>query len=537
LIVSHCGSKCDGLYDQRTSTSYYDGVRCLAFVEGLGAVGDHPGIGLWCITADVYPMYPLSEQRRRYRLQEYWEGPQLLYVCRDTTPLSTRWEPVLGTYPAPAVCLASAKPLVVCSVPQSVSGGEFLSLSPEVSGLVLDAAFNLKVARWRGDAHDLPRGHTCLELALMLASTFNDLRSASAVCKAWRAGLFHVHFTGAMRVVLQVAEAHEDVRVPGPHEYFKLCLRHYARPMDDGLAITHDPMFRRCAWGVSIDELQLSAPTGWRPAHGNDWTGEPVGGMLRKLAPAFYAFARELFPDARLPWSQNLDRDGMSTHGDGVRTRWTSLLDDRCGSARFDGDAHLLARCEPNGTPRLFTFAGEQLTSDAHLEPAFRVLESRLAAKSSGLRVILTGMRHGWSCSYRPQRGQALCEFCAEYGLGGGCRQCKEKRGWSTLKAQETLKFQVVGDVPVPHVELCISGMCVPWFRTTDDADRNVKFLREMLAGCTAAEDVGLSSDEEISDLADDCASDSPLEESDGAEGEESAEGEDAGVDDGHASA
>merc|ERR1712110_192537 len=124
---------------------------------------------------------------------------------------------------------------------------------------------NLKAARWRGDAHLLPRGHTCLEIALMLANAFNDLRSASAVCNAWCAGLLHVHFPRAVSTILQVAQAHEDLRVPRPQEYFSLCLRHYTRPMDDGLAITHDPVFKRCAWGVSIDELRLSAPSsGWR---------------------------------------------------------------------------------------------------------------------------------------------------------------------------------------------------------------------------------------------------------------------------------
>jgi len=503
LVVSECGSKCDGIFEQHGPTLYCNGVLRVAFIEGLGVVGGHGGLGVWCVLADLYPTYPLSEQRGYYHLQKHWEGPQLLYVCRDATPLSTRWEPVLGSYPGPAVRLSSAKPPLLCVVPHCVSRCGPFSGTPEVTTLVLDTAFNVEAAKWRGDARDLPRGHTCLEIALLLASIYKDLRSASVVCKTWHAALIHVHFPSAVRSVLQVAEAHTSVAVARPEEFLQLCLRQCRCPISRGLAITHDPVFKRYAWGVSIDELRLSAPSSaWRPSAGNDWTGEPVGEMLRELAPAFYVFARKLLPDARLPWDKNLHRDGMFKHGDGTKTIWTSLLDDlRCSG--FDGKAHLLARSsEPEGFGKFFTFTGELLTSDERLGPALRVLADRLVATSSRWRVSLKGQAHGWSLSYHDKRGDEQCQMCKRFVRPTFCRICREKRGWSTLKAQETLKFNVVGESPVPYVELCISGMCVPFFCTTDDADRDAELLRVVLGDDAAHPGAGRSGDEDDEDLA-----------------------------------
>lgn len=507
VVVSYCLGKRDGIYEQRTPTLYCKGVLRLVFVEGLGVAADHGGRGVWCLLADLHPTYPLDVQRLYYNLKERWEGPQLLYVCRDSTPVSNRWEPVLGSYPGPVVRPSRAKPTLVCAATAPFPSSGQLVGAPEVNRLVLDFAFNVAAAGWRGHARRSPQGHTCLEIALLLASIYKDLCSASAVCRSWHAALLHVRLSSAVRSVLQVTESHESVTVATPEEFLGLCLRHHKRSVCDGLAITHDPVFARCAWGVSIDELELSAPSsGWRPVAGNDWTGEPVGEMLRELAPAFFVFARELLPDALLPWDKHLHRHGSTRHGDGTETITTSLLDDLFGSAGPGGEAHVLARCsETNGLAELLTFAGEVLTSGARLRPALRVLEDRLARTSSRWRVRLTQHSHGWvSSRHKPRDGP--CELCKLLTVARTtpCRRCQVRHGWGTLNAQEKLRFEVIGEAPVPYVELHIAGMCVPFFGTTDDADRDTHLLHEVL-GIDEAESclwTGTPSDEDDADLA-----------------------------------
>ena len=262
------------------------------FQKGCIRLAFEPSLGLWAITADLRADAVDDLYSSRLILGERslrWEGPQLLYVCLDPSPLG-RWLPVLGTEPAPQGMGERVEHIEPGSVfPTQVIDGHLPSgLLAHIFGNVMD----LSTRNWGGyiDFSFFGRGVCGLsaretEKALCaLEGSASRIAAVSRSCHAlvaeWRRRLL----PAALRKFLYGMLA-EDVK--GVRDASKVAPSLMAKA-DLTLSMRHASDFRSCVWGAVPWSIVVK-----------HLVSEDL--KLKNVLPELKAFVRELFQGVGLP--------------------------------------------------------------------------------------------------------------------------------------------------------------------------------------------------------------------------------------------
>jgi len=448
LYVGPCGSQCGGTYCQHSrSADYVLGPAYVTFVEELG---------LWCLLANVYATFPLEEVREIMGLKKHWEGPQLLYACRESAP-SGAWVPILGEYPPPKVCTTAD----AIAMPRPVFGVRAPSTSPfvrpDLCRSILDLLSNLDLATWckvgRWTA-------TSLEIAVLIEEVLRDSTMASRVCRSWYSALQAAGTASGVRRLLQLDRAVNVQQLASIRQAVRV-LRLTARAKPQSLlSLTQLPAFATFAWAASIHEVKVAMRL---PEGSSRDPGGTHARMLEGIAPQFWHLAKRLLSDMPLAWCRYPNANGFeSRRGESYIS--LCLAERMCAPTELHNKAELLCRVAPGGAgSALFRFDGGEVASGEQLrEAAQGVLTAAFQLES---------IRSGWASTcndgrhFPREQPLARCDRC-RVSKPLRCSECGFFRGWEMLFAEVEFVFSVTGR---PGVHLQISAACLPFRRNRDD--------------------------------------------------------------------
>ena len=443
LMVGHCGTaQCVGPYTSIPDAGSRAGTR---FQRGCIRLAFEPSLGLWAITAEARANPGDDLHCSRLILGERclrWEGPQLLYVCLDPSPLG-RWLPVLGAEPAPqgmgekaqhtetAASFAPAQVIDGCLPPALLACifAHVLDSPKESWGGYIDFSFFGRGVRGLSAAEIVKEISALEESARRIAAIS---RSCHSLVTQWRR-----LFPSAIRRVLYGMLA-EDVDEDTDASEFAIDLM---RKTDLTMNIREDSDFRTCMWGAVPWSIVVRHPV-------------TEGLQLSTVLPALKAFVRELFQGVGLP----VERHSFSF----VRTmteasdpvEWIELLQDMAQRPASLRTKPLLL-CEgstaelvlPGGKPLLHglprasmllcrTLRGRNYRTVSNVE--WEVLEQK-----GGDTCIIHSISNPWNNS-----------------SSDSCESCRRLKGAAAALVSETslLLILEMPDASRELFELCISA-------------------------------------------------------------------------------
>jgi len=341
---------------------------------------------------------------------------------------------------------------------------------------VLGTLFDFGAADWRSFVHDSytdvrgPHGLSAAELAHLICRILDDACKLAQVCRTWCAGLaaWRASWLQGLRHIIPAER-------PGGHVVnaatILMLLRIGHRNMFDILKVTEELVFKERRWGVALEQMELSHLL---PEQGADQDREVF--LLRKVSPAFSAFAQELFNGVDASWLPNeAVPERLRYRSTSVRLseEMVDLLQPTWLRPESLRGRSLLFCDGANG--RLLTREGTPL--HANFPEAFEKLHAQLSHAYEGLdppRAALIEVVSGWVT--RGQRaGHRPCHFhlFTKPRTDDTCSRCQKSRGWVTLCATMKLRFSV-NFVNLGHqrITLKVIAPVVPFMAMSTDRRR-----------------------------------------------------------------
>ncbi|CAE7235766.1 unnamed protein product [Symbiodinium sp. CCMP2592] len=457
LTVGHCGTpELVGRY-----TRIADALGSTAgsrFQKGCIHLAFEPSLGLWAITvetrADPTDDLHCSRQMVGERCLR-WEGPQLLYVCFDPSPVG-RWLPILGNEPAPQDIREKheehAEPE---SLARAIDGRLPSGLIACIFGQLLDSR-NVSLGGYIDFSFfdSGVRGLSAKETAKELLALEESAGRIAAICRSchtlvaeWRR---LVPATLRRCLYGTLADNMEDVETS---RVISLMTR-----ADLTMSIQHASDFRNRMWGAVPWSIVVNHPVS-------------EGLKLQAVLPALKAFVRELFQGVGLP----VDRKSFSI----VRTRkdedssreveWIELLEE-IGNRPAALRTKPLLLCD-GATAELFLPNREHLLEGL---PAATMLLCR------ALRARIIRSMHNVEFEVQEHQAGGKC-FLHRYGISknspssDSCESCRRSEvGAAALCSETRLGLFLEMDMGPPQIfELWISAFVQPFLaKQTDDPGR-----------------------------------------------------------------
>lgn len=422
LLVGECGWKfCRGKLHPCGHFKYHRGVVRVEFILD---------IGMWCLFADVAPL-DFHDERRTLGLQE-WDGPQLLYVCRDSAPTG-RWEAVIGMTPAPCVQDLQHCPEQLFQLQPSLlllQTERSILWEPCIGSIIFGILFTPAAKKWSK--------HTTLIAVIRIVEIFRDMCNCAAVCRAWGTSLRdHMCLRDMLhRVVYGVTRDAFDPRIPVLDvEALVRIVCHCRDILPHSILQQPSPDFRHNVWGAEISSIT-------------------VDGTARQ-ALVLFQYAKMLFSDHTLNWMKKpvLARD----HDDGWEMKHRFLHTEcigggRCAQFIFTDRHGVFASVR--GTPLFSTRSG----SYAYL-------------RTRGVSVLSRSSQT--SCITLSKTSREPCPLgrCAE-PLSCRCRVSHH------LQCQERWQFDMLGE---EHVTMMMRFNILPFSACSTDLDVDISVLHPFL--------------------------------------------------------
>ncbi|CAE7269193.1 abcF2 [Symbiodinium sp. CCMP2592] len=444
LHVQYCGwDHCIGVF-QRTSEMKFDlgPLVSIIYVDQLK---------LWCLLADVEAVHPLCERRWSLGLSNF-DGPQLLYVRKDASPLG-RWEPVIGPGPGPLVSIYKE-----VSIVQPASRQTSMLMHPS-SCSVLDMLLNYTHADWRGGRlENNVWGLSSLEGILTAVSLWRELRVCSAVCQSWQAAL--KPFASLTRMCYHALRIPQGINLPMPSlQDIVQAIVLSANTWMHGLHMIHLPIFLDHAWPARVSSVELSAEMGNGEEH---FMSGPTAQTINKHAAAASQVAQQILRGVPLPWKVRPYTTKSETR-DGRRHAGCELLDFHHEHAPEKSAAEVFVHADTDGHMQLGQLDGTELLP--HSTDALGPLINQ------GLSVSRVTRR--WASTYhQPRADGEPCGFPFCRKLSFPCHVCSmDKEGRTRLGASQLSSGYVLHFLTADAAEITleISVDLIPFFATSKD--------------------------------------------------------------------
>eukprot|EP00929_Paragymnodinium_shiwhaense_P088421 TRINITY_DN48743_c0_g1_i1.p1 TRINITY_DN48743_c0_g1~~TRINITY_DN48743_c0_g1_i1.p1 ORF type:complete len:721 (+),score=35.37 TRINITY_DN48743_c0_g1_i1:116-2278(+) len=485
LVASSCGTAaCLGTY-HRDKNACGD----LRFINGCVSLSFERCLGLWILAAQLKPLQHERLWGAREALKEpdlQWEGPQLLYVCGDSSPTGP-WFAVFGEEPVPVITRSSSEQdrLMTRSafLPKRYALGSWAGpWRSEILSLVLSTLLCFRDARWRTfvelshASSRGPRGESGASIAQKIFGVVRQACTLARVCRTWHAGVTSQRKCW-QHDVEHVVQVPTPSRAPLKAATLIMLARIGSHAGKSILPVTEWPDFKNAVWGAALESIDWihHMPEGGRRMDSDD----PADFSLVPAAPAMYAFARELFSGVAASWEGSMGTErgvpSFSGYREGdyfvvVSEHMQLLTFPWCRPEQLRGQA--LVGCKGADGVLLSPDGAPLVTS--RLPGAIRKLRSTLVLLCPGLgpvEIELVDAKQGWSS--KSQKKAIPCFAHRLVGLRTGCAECDERRGtpgWSSLAATFTLSFSVVsrnGDQS--KLDFRVLAPVVPFVSVTTD--------------------------------------------------------------------